>query len=136
MTTAVSPNDILKALSKRPKNHQQKRSSNPRKAKDALHARVAKQLIGLPKPEAEVMFHPERKWRLDYAWPNKKVALEVHGATHSGGRHTRGTGYAADREKMNEAQLLGWIVIEVTTDNIGLLRDWIERAFLVSARKY
>ena len=30
---------------------------------------------------------------------------------------------------MNEAQLHGWLVIEVATDNIKDLRGWLERAF-------
>ncbi len=93
-----------------------------------LHSRVALQLLGLPKPVDEFIFHPTRKWRLDYAWPESKVALEVHGATHKGGRHVTGKGFANDREKMNEAQLAGWIVIECTTDNISKIRDWLERA--------
>ncbi len=93
-----------------------------------LHSRVTMQLLGLPKPVGEYLFHPTRKWRLDYAWPDAKVALEVHGATYKGGRHVTGKGFANDREKMNEAQLAGWIVIECTTDNIGRIRDWLERA--------
>ena len=97
-------------------------------AKKRLHYRVTKQLWGLPSPEAEVLFHPTRKWRFDYAWPDQKIALEVHGATHNNGRHTRGKGYANDREKMNEAQLLGWIVIEVASENIPDVRAWIQRA--------
>ncbi len=105
------------------------RRGNSDKAKKRLHDRVAAQLIGLPKPVGELRFHSTRRWRFDYAWPEKKVALEIHGATHKQGRHTRGYGYASDREKMNEAQLLGWIVIEATTDNIGFIRSWIERAF-------
>lgn len=93
-----------------------------------LHQRVTMQLIGMPKPVGEFKFHPDRRWRFDYAWPDKKIALEIHGATYKGGRHVTGKGFASDREKMNEAQLLGWIVIEATTDNIGCIRDWIERA--------
>ncbi len=94
-----------------------------------LHSRVALQLLGLPKPVGEFQFHPTRRWRFDYAWPDQKIALEIHGATHKGGRHVTGKGFAGDREKMNEAQLLGWIVIEAATENIGMLRDWVERAF-------
>ena len=97
-------------------------------AKKRLHDRVALQLYGLPKPVPELTFHPKRKWRFDYAWPEEKVALEIHGATYKNGRHTRGLGFARDREKMNEAQLLGWIVIEATVDNLGLIREWIEKA--------
>lgn len=99
------------------------------KAYQKLHARVQRNLIGLPPYQTEVLFHPTRKWRMDYAWPDLKIALEVHGGTHSNGRHTRGVGFANDREKMNEAQLLGWIVIEIASDNLGQLRGWLERAF-------
>ena len=111
--------------------NQQKRKQKVNVASNAtkkLHSRVAAQLLGLPKPVSEHMFHSTRKWRLDYAWPELKIALEVHGATYKGGRHVTGKGFANDREKMNEAQLLGWIVIETTTDNIGQIRGWIEHA--------
>ncbi len=78
----------------------------------------------------ECRLHPTRKWRWDFAWPDCKVAVEVHGSTWVGGRHTRGQGFANDREKMNEAQLLGWLVIECTYDQIasGQLFDWLDRA--------
>lgn len=99
-----------------------------KKAIIKLHSRIQRNLIGLPTYKQEHYFHPDRKWRIDYAWPALKVGLEVHGGHHSGGRHVRGTGFANDREKMNEAQLLGWIILEVTTDNIPQLRVWLERA--------
>ena len=63
----------------------------------------------------EFRFHPERRWRFDFAWPDKLVAVEVHGGVHRGGRHVRGTGFLNDREKMNEALVRGWKVLEVTT---------------------
>ncbi|PHX05489.1 hypothetical protein [Vibrio splendidus] len=96
-----------------------------------LQARIQRNLIALPSYTAEHIFHPTRKWRLDYAWPDLKIGLEVHGGHHSNGRHVRGVGFAQDREKMNEAQLLGWIVLEVTTDNIPQLREWLERAIKI-----
>lgn len=77
---------------------------------------------GLPTPETEVRFHPIRKWRFDLGWPQKKVAVEVHGAVFAQGRHTRGAGFENDREKMNEAQLLGWKVLEYST---GQVRDGV-----------
>lgn len=98
---------------------------------DNLHRCVLAQLIGFPAPVTELLFHPKRKWRLDFAWPDSMIALEVHGGVHSGGRHTRGRGFVGDREKMNEAALLGWIVIEATTEQIksGQARNWLTRAF-------
>ena len=98
---------------------------------DTLHQRVLAQLVGLPDPATELLFHPKRKWRFDYAWEEQKLALEVHGGIHSGGRHTRGRGFVEDRAKMNEATLLGWTVLEVTPEHIksGQLRAWLLTAF-------
>ncbi len=69
---------------------------------------------GLPEPVAEHRFHPTRRWRFDYAWPDHRVALEVEGGIWSGGRHTRGAGYLGDLEKYNAATLLGWRVLRTT----------------------
>ena len=98
---------------------------------DTLHQRVLAQLVGFPDPATELLFHPKRKWRFDYAWEAQKLALEVHGGIHSGGRHTRGRGFVEDRAKMNEATLLGWTVLEVTPEHIksGQLRAWLLAAF-------
>jgi len=86
---------------------------------------------GLPLPKLEHSFHPERKWRLDFAWPDHGlVALEVHGGIWKEGRHIQGQGFTDDREKMNEAALAGWLVIEATTDQVrsGQALTWLERA--------
>ena len=98
---------------------------------DELHSKVLAQLVGFPDPATELLFHPKRKWRFDYAWPTRMIALEVHGGIHSGGRHTRGRGFVEDRAKMNEATLLGWTVLEVTPEHIksGQLRAWLLAAF-------
>lgn len=69
---------------------------------------------GLPTPTPEHKFHHTRKWRFDYAWIDKKVALEVEGGIWTGGRHTRGAGFQGDMEKYNEAVVLGWTVIRTT----------------------
>ncbi|WP_323950135.1 hypothetical protein [Aeromonas caviae] len=97
----------------------------------SLHDKVLAQLVGFPDPATELLFHPKRKWRFDYAWEEQKLALEIHGGIHSGGRHTRGRGFVEDRTKMNEATLLGWTVLEVTPEHIksGQLRAWLLAAF-------
>lgn len=66
---------------------------------------------GLPVPEREHKFHPDRKWRFDYAWPELKVAVEVEGGIYTRGRHTRGAGYEKDMEKYNAAALRGWTLL-------------------------
>jgi len=50
-----------------------------------------------------------RRHRFDFAWPDRRVAVEVDGNawhTRGGGRH----GTDADREKMNLAVSMGWRV--------------------------
>lgn len=97
----------------------------------SLHDKVLAQLAGFPDPVTELLFHPKRKWRFDYAWEEQMIALEIHGGIHSGGRHTRGRGFVEDRTKMNEAALLGWTVLEVTLEHIktSQLRAWLLKAF-------
>lgn len=78
----------------------------------------------------EYKFHPNRRWRFDFAWPELRIALEIEGGTRINGRHNRHAGYQADCEKYNEAQLLGWIVLRVTSEmvNDGRALRLIERA--------
>lgn len=73
---------------------------------------------GLPVPQPEWRFHAVRRWRLDWAWINEKVALEIDGGAWNQGRHTRGKGFIADQEKSGQALLLGWKVFHCTPDDV------------------
>lgn len=87
-------------------------------------------LAGLPEPVAEYRFHPSRRFRFDWAWPEHRVALEREGATWTGGRHVSGAGYESDCVKYSEAALLGWVVIRATASMIrdGRALQLLERA--------
>lgn len=78
------------------------------------------QSIGLPAPIPEHRFAPPRRWRFDYAWPERHLALEIEGGIWTAGRHVRPKGYERDCEKYNAAALAGWMVLRVTT---AMLRD-------------
>ena len=52
-----------------------------------------------------------RRWRFDFAWPDRMLAVEIDGGAFSGGRHTRGAGFSEDCRKLNAATLLGWRVL-------------------------
>jgi very-short-patch-repair endonuclease len=80
----------------------------------ALHLRAE----GLSGFEREHRFCTKRFWRFDFAWFAPKLAVEVNGGIHSQGRHTRGTGYQLDRDKVNEAVILGWRVLEFTPRDV------------------
>lgn len=76
----------------------------------ALHMRAA----GL-KPETEYRFHPPRRWRFDFAFVDKKLAIDCEGGTWTNGRHVRGSGFEKDCEKYNAAVMAGWRVLRFTS---------------------
>lgn len=85
---------------------------------------------GYPEPAPEFMFHPDRKWRFDWAWPTHSVAWEIEGGTWVKGRHVRPKGFAEDCVKYSEAAVLGWKVIRTTTEMVerGEALQLLERA--------
>lgn len=84
----------------------------------------------LPEPTPEFRFSDARKWRFDFAYPALRIAVEVDGGTHTGGRHVRGKGYEEDAIKLNEAALAGWLILRVTTEMVadGRALEFIRRA--------
>jgi len=79
----------------------------------------------------EHRFHDARKWRIDYAIIQEKIAIEVEGGAYIKGRHTRPAGFIADMEKYNELTRAGWRLIRVTPKElmtmktINLIKDLI-----------
>lgn len=96
----------------------------------SLKAQITR--LQLPEPTLEYRFHPERRWRFDFAWPEYMLAVEVEGGTWTNGRHSRGSGFADDAEKYNEAVMLGWRVLRFTADQVrsGTAVKTIERAVM------
>lgn len=81
-----------------------------------LETQLAQQIreSGLPKPDRECRFHATRRWRFDFCWAEAMIAVEIDGATWTAGRHSRGKGFENDCEKINQAQLDGWVVLRFT----------------------
>lgn len=90
-------------------------------------------LCGLPEPQREYHFARDvvgdgrglrkrladaelKDWRFDFAWPDRKLAVEIEGGTWSGGRHVRGSGFEDDCRKYNAAVRFGWRVLRYTSD--------------------
>lgn len=86
--------------------------------------------LQFPKPSVEFRFHPTRRWRFDFAWPDQKLALEIEGGVYVVGAHTRGAHFEGDCEKYAEALVLGWRVLRVTPRHIkgGRALAWLEKA--------
>ena len=70
------------------------------------------QFVGLPTPEREYRFAPPRRYRADFAYPERKILVEVQGGIYTRGAHSRGIGLERDYEKLNLAQLLGYKVFQ------------------------
>jgi very-short-patch-repair endonuclease len=79
----------------------------------ALHCRAEKL-----QPVREFRFHPERKWRFDFAFLQHGLAVEIEGGAWNAGRHTRGSGFEADCRKYAEAAMLGWRVMRFSTQMV------------------
>jgi len=79
--------------------------------------------LRVPQPVAELAFHPGRRWRFDFAWPDYRVALEVEGGIwRKGGKgaHSGGAAIERDIEKHNHATVLGWRVIRAAPEDLTL----------------
>lgn len=88
---------------------------------------------GLPEPTPEYKFHPDRKWRFDWAWIEPKVALEVEGGVWIKKGHTRPIRFVGDIEKYNAAMTLGWILLRCQPTQLrsGEIVDVIRRALAI-----
>ena len=90
--------------------------------------------VGLPESTPEYLFawtRIRRKWRIDRAWPEYLIALEIEGGIHMRGRHLRPDGFLRDMQKYNQLALWGWCLIRVTYDMIadGSALKLVQEAF-------
>ena len=76
--------------------------------------------FGGPPLAPEFQFHPERKWRADFAHVESRTLIEIEGGVfiNGGGRHNRAAGFIADAEKYLHAWLAGWSVVRLTATQI------------------
>jgi very-short-patch-repair endonuclease len=82
--------------------------------------------IGLPKPEQEYRIYikgkikGEKPCRIDFCWPDIRLAIECEGGDIWRGksRHTTGEGYTHDLKKYNWLSKNGWTLLRYTWKNI------------------
>ena len=115
-----------------------------RKPKNDYKARFLRDLssAGIPAPQTEHRFHPHRKWLMDFAYPELRLAIEYQGGNfgkgkkcpacgnHGKGGHSSIAGLMRDYEKFTEASLLGWtlILIDAASVRSGQAVEWVRRA--------
>jgi very-short-patch-repair endonuclease len=70
--------------------------------------------VRLPAPQREYKFHEKRAWKIDFAWPAAKIAVEIEGGTYNQGRHVRPEGFERDCKKYNQLTAMGWTLFRFT----------------------
>lgn len=74
--------------------------------------------MNLPAPVPEYRFHTTRRWRLDYAFPDWKLAVEIEGGLYSRGRHVSIKGFKGDISKYNSLAILGWRLLRFLPEQV------------------
>ena len=87
------------------------------------------QTFPLHTPIREYHFHPTRKFRFDFCWPTRKIAVEVQG---QGPGHNSLPGMTQDYDKHLSALLLGWRVVFLTSRHLSPKR--IDTTLLLISR--
>jgi very-short-patch-repair endonuclease len=87
----------------------------------------------LPRPLAQhrIVLAGEFVARVDFAWPEVRVALEYDGLWHAEPGQ-----FAKDRQRLNRLREAGWVVVFVTAADLSRPAELVARvARAVSARR-
>lgn len=75
--------------------------------------------VGIIQPIPEFRFTLERRWRIDYAWPEVKVAVEIEGGIYLPKcRHTTPKGFKEDIKKYNKMVEMNWLLLRYIPQEI------------------
>ena len=76
----------------------------------------------------EFQFHPPRRWRFDFAFPGRMVAIEYEGGLYraGGGFHQSISLMQKNMEKYNRAALDGWLLLRVCAKTIDTGAAYLE----------
>lgn len=66
----------------------------------------------------EYKFLENRRFKFDFAFVDRKIAIEVEGGVWTGGRHVNPVGFTNDCVKYNLALIGGWKVLRVTSSQV------------------
>lgn len=65
----------------------------------------------LTPPLRNYRFNPPRRWKIDCAWPDIGLALEIEGGVWIYGRHVNPSGFLRDMEKYNTVTERGYALL-------------------------
>lgn len=95
-----------------------------------LHVVLPLAMEGYPRPKSQALLIPERKYRIDFAYLEERLAVEIQGQIWHKGGHTSGRGLTRDAEKYNALACIGWKLLIITPEMIdsGEALEWTRRA--------
>ncbi len=113
----------LKARNKAPEVRSSTHIVRHEKSRSLIEVRMQQQLdtAGITLYMTEYFHIPGRDFRLDFAWPARKIGIEVQGGDH----RIKGK-FKADIEKRALGLLLGWRILEVDGSSVrdGRAIEW------------
>ena len=127
--------DIDAAHRKIPKKEANKQLARAEREKWERLFRNQIQLAGFPEAKEQHRFHPERKWMLDFAWPEVKLGCEIEGGIwrKGGGAHSHPLNIERDIEKHNALVMCGWTFFRFTPQiiqsgaGLRMIEEWMAR---------
>jgi very-short-patch-repair endonuclease len=93
--------------------------------------------MNLPAPVPEFRFHPTRRWKIDFAWPDWRLAVEIEGGLYGRGRHVSIKGFKKDIEKYNTLAVMGWKLLRFLPEQVksGEAVRTIEECFIARSKE-
>lgn len=107
----ANSNRVVTDLDKKLEKAKQEKTKKWRKEQDVIFVSTMDELGIDCRPEFK--FHDTRQWRIDFllCYKEKRLALEIEGGVHTGGRHTSPSGFMEDIEKYNSLTEYGiWLM--------------------------
>jgi very-short-patch-repair endonuclease len=68
-----------------------------------------------------------RDWRIDFAWPEWKLGVEIQGGAWVGGGHNTALGQARDYERQNTLTRYGWRMLFFSTPMLKDMASAVEQ---------
>ena len=97
--------------------------------------REGKYQVWMLTPVKNFVFAPPRKLEMDWAWPDRKCGVEIHGGQFmSRGGHNSIRGMARDCEKVRIAASIGWYLLPFCTSDVEEEIGFAELAAVLRGR--
>lgn len=124
----------IEPVKKKKKAGKKREEPKPYNEQYPVFFQLLKQTPEIGEPVEEYRFHNIRKWRIDLAWPDHWLAVEIEGGIYrkDGGGHRSISGYLRDMEKYNSISVHGFYLLRFTVeemvkcDSYDVICEWFK----------